>query len=313
MTLHTEDYPTAINALQQYMANEPEETEGQLLLGKAYIGAQQYEAARDQAQKILDLTQDDGVVKRASLLQGEALFQLEDYDAAEQLLVPIAKAVNLYQNEAFYLLGQLYHKKGKLKRAYRMMKAAQIGHHKNATPYILTQLHDYVHELYTNSLADNAAAIEAHATAPIVQALKSSVWSYKDFQSQKLGDFNPEQVANIKDSLSTTTLLLTEKGAAILSGDSVTLYTYQLDRQKESSAIVSFIPLDKMPTEQVKLILTAAGTLTYSKEKGEVLVFEATAPTALPDAIQALFQQYTTAKDLQLLGGVAAQVVDQWT
>lgn len=305
VTAHTEQ---AVEILQRYITLEPEEIEGRFLLAQAYLMAEQYDQAHDQAQTLLDQAKDNNTQQRATLIQGEALFRLGQFAEAEQALIPLAKATNLYQKKAFYLLGLLYHQQSALPKAYRMMKAAQLGQHAPAATYIRTQLQDYVDELHQTALQANAVAITKHSSAPLIQATKDKIWRYQDFDSQKLSGFTPEQVANIKQRLTTTTLLLTERGLALLSQDSGDLFTYRIERQKGTTAILELLPLDQLPAQRVKIALMADGLLSYSKEKGETLVFEAVEADQLPEATKALFTRYCTDTQLERLGDIASQV-----
>ena len=109
-------------------------------------------------------------------------------------------------------------------------------------------------------------------------------------------------MTNVKALLASYTILVSDKALVLLSEQAETLATYRLQKEAASGALVELLPIDNSAPSTIKLQLTKQGWLTYSKEKGEVIVLEAAAFDALPQPTKQLYQGHFSATRLDFLG-----------
>lgn len=300
----------ALVALQTCIELDPKELEAFFMLIQTKIELEQFQEALDDSEKLLhQITEDQGLTERVLLLQGAALLGLKKYQAAEDIYTPLAKTKGLRQKDAFYGLGTVFYEQGDSNKAYRFMKAAKIARHDLAPEYINAYLQTFLKEIKTRSLKANEAEFSKNEASPFLQQLFGKLWKFSDLESKKLEDWSADQIQKIKDSLSEFSILLTEKGAVLVSNDKEEMLTYRIKKEAKTGALVEFLPLDNFPGFVAKLKLNETG-FTFSKEPNEVLHLEQQDIATVPSALIANYKKHLKKESVAYLGDKVASIVD---
>lgn len=310
--LLNQQYDKAIQAFETCLALNPELTEAAFSIIIAQIKQKRYEEALKAVQLLQKQVKDELLLmERAVVLEGEVLIALKKMKKAEGILVPIAKKRGMYQTEAYFQLGRLYHQQGDAPKSYKFIKAAAAGLHKEAKQYLNNQLADVVDQLRTAAITANKAAFSKNGNSTFLNKVFGKLWVFDNLKSERLSDFNPEQVENVKQSLALSSLMMAEKGILMLSDRQEEMATYKIQKETASGALIEFLPMDGFAGFVAKLQLTADGTLAFSKEKGESILYKEQNPTQVDVALKAVYQAKVQAKDAQYLGEKAAPVLEQ--
>lgn len=300
---NSQQYAKAAEAYTAYIDAVESPAEGLLMRMECYLILQQYEDLLADADRLEQgASGDTSLVHRATLKRGAAFVGLKRYDEASDLLTPLAQRPGLQQGAALFELGVLEHRQDNGPKAYKFVKAAKKQGYAPANQYLKEALAAVEQQLLEQAFQVNSENIGTHADSAFIQSIKGSVWVYKDFQSQKLSDFSAEQVANVKAMLSSYTVLVSDNALVLLSDKAETLATYRIQKEVASGGLIELLPIDNSAPSTIKLQLTKQGWLTYSKEKGEVIVLEAAAFDNLPTTVQELYQAHFSAARLTLLG-----------
>ena len=300
----------ALVALQTCIELAPNEQEAFFMLIQTKIELEQFQEALDDCEKLLQqITEDKNVRERILLLQASALLGLEKYQEAEDIYTPLAKAKGLCQKDAFYGLGMIYYEQGNANKAYRFMKAAKMAHHSLAKEYINAYLQDFLEDIKTRSLNANNAEFSKNEASPFLQQLFGKLWKFSDLESKKLEGWPADQVQKVKDSLSTFSILLTEKGAVLVSKDKEEILTYRIQKEAKTGALIEFLPLDNFPSFVVKLKLNEGG-FTFSKEPNETLHLEQQDINTVPSTIVANYKKHLKKDSVAYLGDKATAIVE---
>lgn len=300
----------ALVALQTCIALDPEETEAFLMLIQTKIELEQFQAALEDSETLLQKTSEDSSLnERTLLLKGAALLGLKKYQAAEDTYTPLAKNKGLRQKEALYGLGTVFYEKGDFNKAYRFMKAAKLGHHNLAQEYIKAYLEDFLEDLKDRSLKANTAEFSKNEASPFLQQLFGKLWKFSDLESKKLEDWPSEQVQKVKESLAAFSMVLTEKGAVLVSNDKEEMLTYRIKKEAKTGALVEFLPLDNFPGFVAKLQLNQDG-FTFSKEADEVLYLKQQDLSTIPSALLENYKKHLRKESVAYLGDKAAPIVN---
>lgn len=300
----------ALVALQTCIELDPEETEAFLMLIQTKIELEQFQEALEDAEKLLKkTTEDQSLTERVTLLKGAALLGLKKYQAAEDTYTPLAKAKGLRQKDALYGLGTVFYEQGNSNKAYRFMKAAKVGHHVLAQEYINAYLQDFLKDIKERSLKANEAEFSKNEASPVLQQLFGKLWKFSDLESKKLEDWPADQIQKVKDSLSAFSMVLTEKGAVLVSDDKEEILTYRIKKEAKSGALVEFLPLDNFPGFVAKLKLDANG-FSFSKEENEVMHLQAQNLAAVPSELIANYQKHLKKETVAYLGDKATPVIE---
>lgn len=299
----SQQYTKAIDAYTIYIDQVEAPAEGLLMRIDCHMALSQYDSVLADVKRLEQAADDDpSLLERATLKRGAALAGLERFDEARELLTPLAQKPSLQQGAALFELGVLEHRSGNGPKAYQFVKAAKKQRYAPANSYLNESLAEVEQQLLEKAFEVNAAGIEGNAASAFVGQIKGQVWTYKDFQSQKLDGFSPEQVANVKAMLSSYTVLISDQALVLLSDQAETLATYRIQKEVASGMLIELLPIDNSAPTSIKLQLTKQGWLTYSKEKGEVIVLEAAAYDTLPAKTKELYQAHFSADRLALLG-----------
>lgn len=300
---NSQQYAKAVEAYTAYIDAVESPAEGLLMRMECYLILQQYENILADADRLEQGADGDiSLVHRAILKRGAAFVGLKRYDEASDLLTPIAQQPGLQQGAALFELGVLEHRQDNGPKAYKFVKAAKKQGYAPANQYLKEALAEVEQQLLEQAFQINSESIGTHTDSAFIQSIKGKVWVYKDFQSQKLSEFSAEQVANVKAMLSSYTVLVSDNALVLLSDKAETLATYRIQKEVASGGLIELLPIDNSAPSTIKLQLTKQGWLTYSKEKGEIIVLEAAAFDNLPTTVQQLYQTHFSADRLTLLG-----------
>lgn len=308
--LYALELDKALVALQTCIELDPKETEAFLMLIQTKIELEQFQEALDNSDKLLQTEADDkSLIERVLLLKGLALLGLKKYQAAEDIYTPLAKTKGLRQKEALYGLGTVFYESGDSNKAYRFMKAAKVGRHNLAQEYIDAYLQEFLEDIKERSLKANEAAYSKNEASPFLQQLFGKLWKFSDLESKKLEDWPTDQIQKVKDSFSAFSMLLTEKGAILVSDDKEEILTYRIKKEAKTGALVEFLPLDNFPSFVVKLQLNEGG-VTFSKETNEILHLEQQDLSTVPAAIIENYKKHLRKESVAYLGDKATPIVD---
>jgi tetratricopeptide (TPR) repeat protein len=300
----------ALVALQTCIELDPKETEAFFMLIQTKIELKQFQEALEDSERLLKKEADDkSLTERILLLQGVALLGLKKYQAAEDIYTPLAKAKGLRQKDALYGLGTVFYEQGDPNKAYRFMKAAKVGRHNLAQEYINTYLQDFLGDIRVRALKANEAAYSKNEASPFLKQLFGKLWKFSDLESKKLEDWPADQVQKVKDSLSAFSMLLTEKGAILVSDDKEEILTYRIKKEVTTGALIEFLPLDNFPSFVAKLKLNEGG-FTFSKEANEVLHLEQQDLSTVPTALIENYKKHLKKESVAYLGDKAAPIVE---
>ena len=299
----------ALVALQTCIELDPEETEAFLMLIETKIELAQFEEALTDVVTLLKKAGDDkSLTDRATLLKGAALLGLKKYQEAEATYTTLAKTKGLRQKDALYGLGTVFYEQGDPNKAYRFMKAAKVGHHDLAQEYINAYLQEFVEEMKERSLKANENEFSKNEASPVLQQLFGKLWKFSDLKSKKLEDWPEEQVQNVKNTLSAFSMVLTEKGAILVSDNKEELLTYRIKKEATTGALVEFLPLDNFPSFVAKLKLDADG-FSFSKEENEVLFLQAQDLSNVPSQLAENYKKHLQKESVAYLGAKAQPIL----
>ncbi|MBL4650055.1 MAG: hypothetical protein JKY03_10010, partial [Aureispira sp.] len=308
--LYALELDKALAALQTCIELDPNEMEAFLMLIQTKIELEQFQEALDDSDKLLKKeAEDKSLIERVLLLKGTAFLGLKKYQAAEDIYTPLAKTKGLRQKDALYGLGTVFYESGDSNKAYRFMKAAKNGRHNLAQEYINAYLQEFLEDIKERSLKANEAEYSKNEASPFLQQLFGKLWKFSDLESKKLEDWPADQVQKAKDALSAFSMLLTEKGAVLVSDDKEEVLTYRIKKEAKTGALVEFLPLDNFPSFVVKLQLNEGG-VTFSKEANEVLHLEQQDLSTVPTAIIENYKKHLRKESVAYLGDKAAAIVD---
>lgn len=300
----------ALVALETCVDLDPEETEAFLMLIETKIELEKYQDALEDAEKLLKkATEDKSLEERVTLLKGNALLGLEKYVEAESTLTPLAKKKGLRQKDAFYALGTLFHEKGENYKAYRFMKTAKIAHHKLAQEYINAYLQEFLEEAKDRSLKANEAEFTKNEASPVLQKLFGTLWKFADLKSKKLEGWPDEQILKVKKSLEDFSMVLTEKGAVLVSNEKEEILTYRIKKEAATGALVEFLPLDNFPGFVAKLKLDDNG-FSFSKEENEIMYLQAQSLSSIPTQLVDNYKKHLKKETIAYLGNKATPIVE---
>lgn len=310
--LQAQQYNKAIQAFETCLALNPELTEAAFSIISVQIKQEQYEEALKAVKVLQKQVKDEKLLTaRATVLEGEILIGLEKQKKAEDLLVPIAKQKGMYQMEAYFQLGRLYHQQGAAPKAYKFVKAAAAGLHQEAKQYLNKQLGEVVDQLRTAAIDANKAAFSKNEQSNFLNKVFGKLWVFDNLKSERLSGFGPQQVENVKQSLALASLMMAEKGILMLSDRQEEMATYKIQKETASGALIEFLPMDGFAGFVAKLQLTADGSLAFSKEKGEAILYKEQHPKEATTALKAVYQAKIKTKDAQYLGEKAGSILEQ--
>lgn len=301
----SQQYAASIEAFDLYVQHAQDPEQGLLMQIQAQLKLGEYDAALERVAHALQGTDNPTTQSQLATFKGDALIGLKRYEEAADVLSPVAEHTGLHQQNAAFLLGKLHFHQGEPAKAYPLVKAAFLKQHEAATHFLRNELQDYVNELQQATLNTNQAAFATNANSAFIQAIQGKIWRFHDFKSQKLSNFGADQATAIKQSLSSITLLVTERGLLQLSPNKAELFTYKIGKDTPKGILALFIALDQLAEFKVKLAFESSGLLTYSKEKGEVLLLEERSPSALEEDIKQQLKRYLQREDFELLGASA--------
>lgn len=308
--LLNKQYEKAVQAFETCLKVEPELTEAAFSIVTIQIQQQQYEAALKAANNLKKQVKEDPLLTdRANVLEGEILIHLKKYKKAEDLLVPIAKQRGMYQSDAYFQLGCLYHQQGDAPKAYKFVKAAAAGQHAEAQRYLNEELTEVLGQLRKAALSANRAAFAKNDTSNFLNKVFGKLWVFDNLKSERLSDFEPHQIQNFKDSLALSSLIMAEKGILMLSDRQEELATYRIQKESATGVLIEFLPMDGFASFVAKLQMTPDGILAFSKEKGEAILYKEQEPTQVAAALKAVYQAKMQVEDAQFLGEKAAPVL----
>jgi tetratricopeptide (TPR) repeat protein len=308
---YTQQYAKAETTIREYIELEPDILQGQLFLMDILLAQENYQAALEAAEALLKQGSDDtNTLDEATIKKAQALIGLGNYDKAEKTLIPIAKKTGLQKMNAYYYLGVVFDRQGHSEKAYAFMKAAIVSGHEEALAYIHANLIPTVLQMQEKALEANKASISKNKRSAFIKKIEGKLWLFKDFKSQKLEDFSADQAARIKAAFSTLSLIVTPIGLALLSEQSEELATYHIKKEAPSGIVLDVLPLDNFPNTALKLQLLANGDLTYSKEKGEVVVLKEVAADSIPTELKVQYQEKLKKEQLLYLGEQAMPVIE---
>ncbi|MFT5645830.1 MAG: tetratricopeptide (TPR) repeat protein [Aureispira sp.] len=308
--LYALELDKALVALQTCIELDPNETEAFLMLIQTKVELEQFQEALDDSDKLLKKeAEDKSLIERVLLLKGTAFLGLKKYQAAEDIYTPLAKTKGLRQKDALYGLGTVFYESGDSNKAYRFMKAAKIGRHDLAQEYINAYLQDFLEDIKERSLKANEAEYSKNEASPFLQQLFGKLWKFSDLESKKLEDWPADQAQKAKDALSAFSMLLTEKGAVLVSDDKEEVLTYRIKKEVKTGALLEFLPLDNFPSFVVKLKLNEGG-FTFSKEANEVLHLEQQDLATVPTAVISNYKKHLRKESVAYLGAKAAPIVE---
>lgn len=300
----------ALVALETCIELDPKETEAFLMLIQTKLELEQFQEALESSEELLpQISEDQNLTERVLLLKGAALLGLKKYQAAEDTYTPLAKAKGLRQKDALYGLGTVFYQKGDPNKAYRFMKAAKAGHHNLAHEYIKAYLQEFLEDIKTRSLKANEAEFSKNEASPLLQQLFGQLWKFSDLESKKLEDWPEDQIQKVKESLSSFSMVLTEKGAVLVSDDKEEMLTYRIKKEVKTGALVEFLPLDNFPGFVAKLKLNQDG-FTFSKEDHEIMHLEAQNLTVVPVQLIANYQKHLRKESVAYLGDKAEPIIN---
>lgn len=311
--MNAEQYEKAIQAFQTCLELNPELSEAAFAIVSIQIQQKQYEQALQTIQGLEKTVKDQTRVDKLTVIKGEILIALEQVQKAEDLLVPIAKKNSLYQTEAYFQLGRLYHQQGAEFESYKFIKTAAAKTHKAAQAFMTSQLGDVVAQLRAASIAANKAAFAKNERSDFLNKVFGKLWVFNDLRSERLkgAGLNTDQIQHFKNSLSSSSLMMAEKGILMLSDRQEEMATYKIQKETANGVLLEFLPMDGFKGFTAKLQLTADGALVFSKEKGEFILYKEQHPTEAAPAIKATYQEKINAKDSQYLGEKATAVLEQ--
>ena len=104
-------------------------------------------------------------------------------------------------------------------------------------------------------------------------------------------------------------MLLTEKGALLVSKDKEEVLTYRIKKEAKTGALVEFLPLDNFAGFVAKLKLNEGG-FTFSKEPNEVLHLEQQDLATVPAALIENYKKHLRKENVAYLGDKAESIVD---
>lgn len=309
---HTQAFEQAITTMEQYIELEPEILQGRLFLIDILLAKQEYTTALEAANTLLkEKTEETEVLDEAHIKKAQALMALGKYEEAEKILVPIAKKTCLQKVNAYYYLGIVFDRQEKPEKAYAFMRAAIVSGHEEARAYIKNNLIPTILAMQERALEANKAAISKNKSSAFIDKIEGTFWLYKDFKSQKLSEFSPDQIARVKASFSTLSLMVSSVGLVLYSEQSEELATYNIKKEATSGAVLNVLPLDNFPSSALKLQLLANGNLTYSKEKGEVVILEAVETADIPTHLKVAYQEKLTKEQVLFLGAEALPLIEE--
>ncbi len=307
-SLHLEE---AAAAFQKCIELDANETEAFLMLIETKIAQENYTEALQDIENLLKQAADNKSLSERTLLQkGMALIATDKLDDAEQTFMPIAKAKGLRQKDAFYGLGMVYNKKNDPNKAYKFMKSAKAAQHPLAQEYINAYLQDFLKEIKKRSLEANQAEFKKNAASPVMQKLFGKLWKFADLESKRMEDIPAEYAEKVKESMQQFSILLTEKGALLVSDDKEELLTYRIKKEASSGALVEFLPLDNFPGFIAKLKLAADG-FAFSKENNEIMHLKNQDLSDIPAALVENFKKHVQREEVAFLGDKADAILDK--
>ncbi|MGH1337571.1 MAG: hypothetical protein ACRBFS_15715 [Aureispira sp.] len=305
-------YNKAVQAFEACLIVSPELTEAAFSIIVVQMKQAQYEEALKAIKTLQKQVKEEALlIDRATVLEGEILIGLEKLKKAEDLLVPIAKKKGMYQTEAYFQLGRLYHQQGEAAKAYKFVKAAAAGLHKEAKQYLSNQLGAVVDQLRAAAIDANKAAFSKNEQSNFLNKIFGKLWVFDNLKSERLSGFEPQHIENVKQSLALASLMIAEKGILMLSDRQEEMATYKIQKETASGALIEFLPMDGFAGFVAKLQLTADGTLAFSKEKGEAILYKEQSPTDATTALKAVYQAKIQTKDAQYLGKKATPILEQ--
>lgn len=310
--LKDQQYEVALTAFKQCLEVKPELSEAAFHVVTILIKQGQLKEALDAVKKLSKSVKGDAFSEdRALVLEGQVLVALKEYKKAEDILVPVAKKQGLYQKEAYFQLGLLYHQQGDAPKAYKFVKAAAAGQHEEASQYLRTELSEIVDQLRTAAIAANKAAFSKNEKSNFLNKVFGKLWVFDTIKSERLNDFGPEQIENVKQSLASSSLMMAEKGILMLSDRQEEMATYKIQKETASGALLEFLPMDGFASFVAKLQLTKDGNLVFSKEKGEAVLYKEQNPNDVDNTIKAVYQAKIQTEDAQYLGEKTAPVLEK--
>jgi len=301
----------AVTAFQKCIEMDPEDTESFLMLIETKIEQEKFAEALDDIEILLKKAGDDKSLSERALLQkGMALMASGKLDDAEKTFMPLAKAKGLRQKNAFYGLGMVYLQKGDPNKAYKFMKTAKAANHPLAQEYINAFLQDFLKEAKDRSLKANAEEFDKNAASPLMQKLFGKLWKFSDLESKKLSKIPPEFADKIKASMQMFSILLTEKGAILVSDDTEEILTYRIKKEASSAALVEFLPLDNFPGFIAKLKLAEDG-FAFSKEENEIMHLKNQDLASVPAGLVENYKKHIQREEVAYLGDKADTVLNK--
>ncbi|MFK7796075.1 MAG: tetratricopeptide repeat protein [Aureispira sp.] len=307
------EYAKAMQAFQTCLELQPSLNEAAFAIINIQIQQEQYNEALQAIQQLEKIIEEATKVDQLIVLNGKVLIGLGQFKKAEDLLIPIAKKNGLYQTEAYFQLGRLYHQQGAAFNAYKFIKTAATKAHQAAQEFMTNQLADVVARLRAAAIDANKAAFAKNERSDFLNKIFGKLWVFNDLRSERLNGagFNADQIQHFKASLSSSSLMMAEKGILMLSNRQEELATYKIQKETTNGALIEFLPMDGFKGFTAKLQLTADGALAFSKEKGELILYKEQHPAQVSPAIKAVYQEKINAKDSQYLGDKVTAVLTQ--
>lgn len=231
--LQNTQYEIAKTAFKNAMELDPEQTEAAFQLIALLLLEEDYTEALAVTEQIKEHVKDDNTQSnRLVIAQATALIGLKKEKKAENILVPIAKLPGLFQADAYFQLGRLYYQQNDLVKAYRFVKAASVQDHAPAQEFLKTHLQDVLTKLRTAAITSNKAAFSKNERSKFLNQLFGKLWVFDDLKSERADGFSGEHLANLKASLSSSSLVIAEKGILMLSEQREQLATYKIQKKR---------------------------------------------------------------------------------
>jgi tetratricopeptide (TPR) repeat protein len=308
-----QQYEQATKAFQTCLELQPQLSEAAFAIINLQILQKHYKEALESIEQLEKKLEDKTKLDKLAVLQGEVLVGLGAFTKAEELLVPIAQKNGLHQTEAYFQLGRLYHQQGANFKSYKFIKTAAAKNHQAAHEFMNSQLAEVIVQLRAASIDANKTAFAKNEQSNFLNKIFGKLWVFNDLRSERLSSagLHAEQIQHFKTSLSSSSLMMAEKGILMLSDRQEEMATYKIQKETASGALIEFLPMDGFKSFTAKLQLTADGSLAFSKEKGEFILYKEQNPTEVAPAIKAVYQEKINAKDSQYLGDKVSAVLNQ--
>ena len=311
--MSVQQYEQATQAFQTCLKLQPQLNEAAFALINLQILQKHYKEALEAIKQLEKSLEDKTKMDKLAVLQGKVLMGLGEFTKAEALLVPIAQKNGLNQTEAYFQLGRLYHQQGAEFKSYKFIKTAAAKNHQAAQEFMSSQLAKVIARLRAASIDANKAAFAKNEQSNFLNKIFGKLWVFNDLRSERLSSsgFSAEQIQHFKAALSSSSLMMAEKGILMLSDRQEEMATYKIQKETASSALIEFLPMDGFKSFTAKLQLTADGSLAFNKEKGEFILYKEQQPTQVSPVIKAVYQEKINAQDSQYLGDKVSAVLNQ--